>query len=314
MALYEDAASPTGSQGHKAGAKEAGCVPLAWKDQKFLWLVCRGSGVSQRAMKRWKPMTITGDQERIALVAVLAAGAMLVFSASIWPGGMNRVAATVKAKLHGDDFRNVQVSVDSNGIATLSGSVALYEIKEDAGRAAEKVKGVNAVRDDIEVGGPNLSDAKIAKKLAPQLAYSREGYGNVFDAITMKVENGVVTLGGHAHDYPNRDAAVGIAATTPGVKDVIDAIQVDPVSEMDWGIRMRMARAIYRDPALNKYAIDPIRPIRISVQNGNVELYGTVDNEMDRTLAYTQAMEVPGVFSVKNYIQVADAGKEKQQE
>ena len=96
-----------------------------------------------------------------------------------------------------------------------------------------------------------------------------------------------------------------MVSTTPGVKDVVDNIEVDPVSIMDDQTRLAVARAIYGYPALQKYATDPARPIRISVQNGHVELYGTVDSKADRDLAYMRANQVPNVFSVKNYLQVA---------
>jgi osmotically-inducible protein OsmY len=69
---------------------------------------------------------------------------------------------------------------------------------------------------------------------------------------------------------------------------------------------MATARAIYGYPSLNKYAIDPAKPIRISVQNGHVELYGTVDSQADKETAYIRANAVPGVFSVTNYLQVAN--------
>ncbi len=208
------------------------------------------------------------------------------------------------AQLKKKQFHDVKVSV-KDGIATLTGTVDLYEYKEDAGKRVLHAQGVTAVRNEIRVGGPNISDAQLEKKLSEEIAYNREGYGSVFDAITLQVHNGVVTLGGHAHNYPNRDAAVGLAATTPGVKEVIDDIEVDPVSTIDWRIRLAVARAIYSDPDMTKYAIDPIRPIRISVQNGHVELYGAVDSEADKNIAFIRANEVPGVFSVKNYIQVA---------
>lgn len=213
-----------------------------------------------------------------------------------------------QARLNKKQFSNVKASVQ-NGIATLTGTVDLYEYKMDAGKRVLHAKGVTAVRNEIQVGGPNLSDAALEKKLGQQLAYSREGYGSVFDAVTLKVENGVVTLGGHSHDYPDRDAALALAATTPGVKQVVDEIEVDPVSPMDWQIRMEVARAIYGFPTMTKYAIDPVRPIRISVQNGHVELYGTVDSQSDKNVAYMRADGVPGVFSVKNYIQVAGQPK-----
>ena len=95
-------------------------------------------------------------------------------------------------------------------------------------------------------------------------------------------------------------------STYPGVKDVTDEIEVDPVSIMDDQLRLQVARAVYGYPTLNKYAIDPAKPIRISVQSGNVELYGMVDSKADKDVAYLRANQVPGVFSVKNYLQVAN--------
>jgi hyperosmotically inducible protein len=60
--------------------------------------------------------------------------------------------------------------------------------------------------------------------------------------------------------------------------------------------------------------MDPAKPIRISVQNGNVELYGTVDSEADKNLANIRANGVPNVFSVKNYLQVANKTTEAQKQ
>ncbi len=250
----------------------------------------------------------------LILAAVLAGGLLAIpqFSFAAGAGDAQSATGATQAKLDKPQFKNVQVSVDPDGIATLTGTVSLYEYKADAEKRALHAKGVKAVRNQIQVAGPTLSDEEIVKKLGPGLAYNREGYGNLFDAITLQVQDGVVTLGGHAHDYPNRDSALALAATTPGVKNVIDDIEVDPVSEMDWGARMAVARAIYGYPALQKYAIDPVRPIRISVQNGHVELYGTVDSTADKQIAYMRANSVPGVFSVKNYIQVAGQSGETQ--
>ncbi|MGA9063700.1 MAG: BON domain-containing protein [Terracidiphilus sp.] len=59
--------------------------------------------------------------------------------------------------------------------------------------------------------------------------------------------------------------------------------------------------------------IDPAKPIRISVQNGNVELCGVVGSEADKETAYMRANSVPGVFSAKNYLQVAGQPAERQQ-
>lgn len=222
------------------------------------------------------------------------------------------VAAAVHAKLNKSQYKDVQVSVDANGVATLSGTVEDYEYKADADKTVHKVKGVSAVRNDIEVAGPNIPDGELQKKLLEKVSENAIGYGNVFDAITLDVHDGVATLGGHSHDYPNRDSALAVVSTTPGVKDVIDNIEVDPTSPMDDGIRLAVARAVYGYTSLNRYAIDPEKPIRISVQNGHVELYGVVDSQSDKDTAYIRANSVPGVFSVENHLQVAGQPNEKQ--
>ncbi len=254
----------------------------------------------------------SGKHSRRAILAVVLAGVAAV-SAPALHGADQDPTAALKSKLSNSRFKDVQVRVDQNGTATLSGTVSLYEYKDDADRKARKVKGVQAVRDEIQVSS-SATDSEIAKKLGPALAYSRQGYGNVFDAIQLQVQDGVVTLGGTSHDYPNRDAAIALAATTPGVKDVIDNIQVDPTSPNDNRIREQVANAIYRYPVLQKYAINPVKPIRISVQNGNVALYGSVISQQDKQLAFMRASQVPGVFSVKDYIQVEGqpAGQESE--
>jgi osmotically-inducible protein OsmY len=214
------------------------------------------------------------------------------------------VASAVQSKLDKKQFANVKVSVDGNGIVTLSGTVDLYEYKMDADKRTHKVKGVAGVRNEIEVAGPAVPDAQLKEKLAEKLAYDRVGFGNLFDAITIGVEGGVVTLGGHAHNYVDRDSALAIVSTYPGVKQVNDEIEVDPASFADDRIRMEVARAVYGYPTLSKYAINPAKPIRISVQNGHVELAGVVDSEADKDTAGIRANGVPGVFSVKNDLQV----------
>jgi hyperosmotically inducible periplasmic protein len=226
--------------------------------------------------------------------------------------GQQDLAGAAKSKLNKSQFKGVQVTVDSNGIATLTGTVELYEYKANAESRISKVKGVKGVRNEIEVAGPTVSDEELKQRLGEKLAYDRVGYGNLFNAIGVSVQDGVVTLGGHARTYVDRDSAVALVSTYPGVKEVIDEIEVDPTSITDDQTRMAVARAVYGYPTLNKYAIDPAKPIRISVQNGNVELYGTVDSQADKDTASIRANGVPGVFSVKNYLLVAGQPAESQ--
>jgi len=88
------------------------------------------------------------------------------------------------------------------------------------------------------------------------------------------------------------------------VRNVINEVRVDPLSPMDDRSRLQLFRTIYGFPSLNKYALDPAKPIRISVENGNVTLYGVVDSQMDKDVAGIRANSVPGIFKVTNDLQV----------
>src|SRR5580658_6842559 len=199
-------------------------------------------------------MTSTKSTKRISLLAAALAVALLSLphismaaasgtGAKAFAADDSSAAGEVQSKLNKAQFKNVKVDVQ-NGIATLSGTVDLYEYKMDADKRVHKVKGVTAVRNDIEVAGPNVPDAELQAKLQEKLAYDRVGYGNVFNAITLNVQNGVVTLGGHARTYVDRDSALALVSTYPGVKEVENEIQVDPVSMMDDRTRIEVARAI----------------------------------------------------------------------
>lgn len=258
-------------------------------------------------------MRTTLQNHRGTLLAAGLAAILLAFPEAFWaasaPAGITgsddaSTTSSVQSKLDKSQFKNVKVNVQ-DGIATLSGTVDLYEYKAEADKRVHKVKGVTAVRNEIEVGGPSVPDQELQSKLQEKLAYDRVGYGNVFNAITISVQNGVATLGGHARTYVDRDSALALVSTYPGVKDVTDNIQVDPTSIMDDQLRLAVARAIYGYPSLNKYAIDPAKTIRISVQGGHVELSGVVDSKADKDTANIRANGVPGVFSVQNNLQVA---------
>jgi hyperosmotically inducible protein len=203
-----------------------------------------------------------------------------------------------------EEFRGVSASVE-DGIVTLSGTVELFIDKENAEKRVRKVKNVDGVRNHIQIAGKQVSDLELRETLANKLRYDRVGYGIVFNNLTVGVENGAVTIGGKVRDYPDRSSAIAIIETTPGVKNVVDEIDVAPVSLFDDDLRVRLARAIYSQPSLQRYALDPQAPIRIVVENGQVELTGVVLNKGDRQIAYAQASSVPGVFSVKNNLMVA---------
>jgi hyperosmotically inducible periplasmic protein len=221
-----------------------------------------------------------------------------------------QIGADLAQEYNKDRFKNVQFDV-KDGVVTLKGSVALFADKEAAEKKASRAKKALAIRNQISVTGALMSDKELQEKLVKKLEYDRVGYGTTaFNAISVSVRDGIVTLAGHAYGPVDKSSALAVASLTPGVLDVIDDIEVDPVSGMDDRIRLDVARRVYGHPALARYAIDPGKPIRISVQGGKVTLYGEVQSQSDRDIAYLQANSAPGVFKVTNELQVSGAASE----
>ena len=216
-----------------------------------------------------------------------------------------QIQQTVSQKIQrAKQLQSVSASVE-DGIVTLTGTVSLYQDKLDAAKKVKKLAYVAGVRNDIEVAGATVADSQLQKKLAKQVAYDRIGYfDNTFNYVALNVKDGVVTLNGDTVNDVAKDTALAIVARTPGVKDVVDDVNVLRVSMFDDSIRVRTARAIYRDSVLGRYATDPVHPIRIVVDNGHVTLYGSVERTMDKTIAGMRANAVPGVFGVDNKLVV----------
>jgi hyperosmotically inducible protein len=243
---------------------------------------------------------------RSATLALLVASGAFSFSARAAQNGNPQLQAEVQKALDNKNLKAVTASVQGNDVV-LGGTVNLYGYKELAQKRVQHVHGVKGIDNEIQVAGPTVEDAELRDKLAKQLSTYTIGYGTTtFDNLTIGVHNGVVVLGGSVYWEPDKDSAEGIAANTPGVKDVINNIQVQPVSPMDDQLRRALARAIYGTPQLQMYAVDPSKPIRIVVENGKVTLAGVVNTQADKDLAGIRANTVPGVFKVTNDLQVAN--------
>jgi len=235
-------------------------------------------------------------------VSVLSVSMFAQSSASRYDAAIQaRVSQQLASK---SEFRDVQAVVE-DGIVTLSGNVDLYQQKLDAARKIRKTQNLQGVRNLIAVNGKSVPDAELAAQLDRKLYYDRMGYDIAFNFVTASVQNGVVTLNGETRTEVDRDSALALVDTTPGVKDVVDNAKVAPVSFFDDNIRIRALRTIYRDPVLSRYAIDPARPIRIVVDHGKLSLYGTVATSMDKQVAGIRANQVFGAFTVQNNLEVA---------
>ncbi|MGA9393487.1 MAG: BON domain-containing protein [Candidatus Sulfotelmatobacter sp.] len=241
-----------------------------------------------------------------AFCALLATGlisATLVTQSAAETRNDDQIQNTLTKKLTAKNFRDVRSSVEG-GTVTLTGTVDIYQSKLDAAKLAQKAAKGQRILNSIIVAGPNVPDAQLEQKLAQKLRYVRVGYDNMFDYFALNVKDGVVTVEGQDLTGVGRDEALADIQRTPGVKDVIANISLEPFSPMDNGLRLRAARALYRDSVLGKYALDPARPIRIIVDNGHLTLYGSVENSMDKTIAGIRANQLFGAFTVENKLVV----------
>ena len=236
-----------------------------------------------------------------ALAAAFAVSAAASTATTAYDAGI-RTAVTQKLASK-TELRGVQASVE-DGIVTLTGAVASYPDKLEAAKKA-KTDHVAGVRNLIEVNAPAISDADLQAKLAKSLAYDNPYFDSVFNVLTVGVQNGVATVGGEVRTPADKDSALAVVEHTKGVRDVIDNVKVAPLSTFDDSVRLQVARAIYRDPVLTRYAMDPQAPIRIVVDNGHVGLYGVVDSQMDKNIAFLRASNAFGAFSVENHLEVA---------
>ena len=124
----------------------------------------------------------------------------------------------------------------------------------------------------------------------------------MFDDVQASVTQGTVTLYGKVTMPYKRDDLARRVASVPGVRQVVNRIDVLPVSRFDDDLRSRIARAIYGDPSFWHYASMANPPIHIVVQNGHVTLTGVVNNEVEKMLARSLAATGSTAFSVTSQL------------
>src|SRR5215467_12383849 len=131
-------------------------------------------------------------------------------------------------------------------------------------------------------------------------------YYSVFDWLQAQVKpDGTVTLMGEVTRPTTKEDAASRVKGLEGATRVVDNIEVLPVSPMDDQIRIAVYRSIFSyDSPLFRYATQSVPPIHIIVNNGHVTLKGIVATQSDSELANIKANQVPGVFSVKNELQI----------
>jgi osmotically-inducible protein OsmY len=169
---------------------------------------------------------------------------------------------------------------------------------------------------------------EVQKKLGGLTNYS------VFDWITFGFHGKALVLKGYASRPILKSDAANAVKGIAGIESVDNQIEVLPNSPNDDRIRAAVYNRIYTQATLRKYNAnqgtvgqatgpggsiaraaggitnDPpigFHAIHIIVKNGNVILYGVVNNESDKAIAGMQANSAPGAFSVDNDLIVPGA-------
>jgi hyperosmotically inducible periplasmic protein len=157
--------------------------------------------------------------------------------------------------------------------------------------------------------GPR-TDADIAKAVRHEvLMYPQY---SLWDDINFRVNNGNVELLGAVNQPYKKDDLGRLVKNVAGVETVTNNIRVLPLSPNDDRLRIQVARAIFRDPSLSRYAQGAVPSIHIIVDNGHVTLTGAVMNQMDKQIAGMRASGAGLSFGpVINNLTVDNSGKKK---
>jgi osmotically-inducible protein OsmY len=210
------------------------------------------------------------------------------------------VAAEVRDELLWDpkvDSEAVAVTVTADGTVTLRGTVGSFRQKKEAAKAAQRVRRVTSVdnqlevrlltqhrRDDAELRGDVLQ-AMMLDSLIPS-------------TVDATVKGGVVTLTGTADWQYQRGEAEFVAANVLGVLDVEDGIYLNSLGPHADDIQSRIAQAMQRDAKLD--ADD----VTAGVDKGVVTLKGTVRSWAERDAAVAAAWAAPGTVDVVDDLNV----------
>ncbi|MGZ4357484.1 MAG: BON domain-containing protein [Gaiellaceae bacterium] len=183
-----------------------------------------------------------------------------------------------------------------DGAVTLSGHVASYSERVAAIEAAERVYGVRAVADELEVKLPRShkrDDTDIAEAIAHKFRWSLL----IPDTIDAEVTNGFVTLRGDVRWNYQRDAAERAVQNIEGVVGMANLITVKPRVKPSQ-IKQQVTDALQRAASLDA------RSISVSVSDGAVHLYGEVHSPYEKRIAENAAKSAPGVKKIDNDIVV----------
>jgi osmotically-inducible protein OsmY len=186
-----------------------------------------------------------------------------------------------------------------DGIVTLTGTVKSFAEKWSAARAAERISGVKAVVDEMQVKLPGTLHLREDEDIARAVLNSLKWDVMVPDErIKVKVEHGYITLEGTVDYKYHETAAVGAIRNLAGVKGITSLIKVKPAVTPS-GVKAKIEEALRRAAELDA------QRIKVAVYDSKVTLHGTVHSRAERNEAERAAWSAPGVTQVEDDLTVA---------
>lgn len=171
--------------------------------------------------------------------------------------------------------------------------IAVFAISISGAFAASPVKNDKQQLTQVE--------RKVRKEL---ISASWDG---VFDNLAFEVSGSTVTLYGQVYRPITRSRAEKFVKDVDGITQVINKIEVLPLSGFDDRIRSQAVRSINDSAGLYRYLQGTNPSLRIIVRNGHVTLEGVVSNATDKRLAFFAVNGIPGVFSVTNNLRTENS-------
>ncbi len=131
-------------------------------------------------------------------------------------------------------------------------------------------------------------------------------YYGVFDWLEYQVSpDGTARLMGQVVRPTTKSDAEARVKDIEGISRVVNEIEVLPLSPNDDRLRLSLYRTLFgQNSPLFRYGLSVVPSIHIIVDRGRATLRGVVATEGDRRLAYIRARSVPGLFEVKDELQV----------
>jgi hyperosmotically inducible protein len=146
------------------------------------------------------------------------------------------------------------------------------------------------------------NETRIAKEVRHELLMLP--YYSLFDDLGFTVRGNNVELTGAVNDGALIKESENVVKHIEGVEKVTNNIKLlSPLPE-DARIRREAAAKIFSMGNLSRYSWEAAPSIHIVVDHSRIRLIGYVMNEADKNMASIAAGQVPGVFEVKNELQV----------